>query len=333
MVPLWHRQVAGDHPQQRGLAGAVRADQRDLRALADPERHVGEELPPVRQHECRPRRHPHNPRRASSPIDGGRGQSVFRVTRSTRNPFWLAVRATCQPSATSQVCSESPPRCRLITSQADAVRGQPGQPALQQRVQLGLAHVGRRVAPDLGERHVGRAPRRAPRRHPVGEPSARALLAVSSRARALTSTAYTVAAGAAAGEHARDRAVSAAEVEQGAGGRGGGQVAPCAAVRRCRGRAARRRTPRPRRPGRRRARPTANSMRLARGRRGGLGAEVMVGGHPAILPQPANATNRAGRGCRTVCAFIDHRALLPWPHAWPAPRSAHRASPGGGLRC
>ena len=43
------RQVAGDDPQQRGLAGAVGADQRDLGALADPERHVVEQHPPVRQ--------------------------------------------------------------------------------------------------------------------------------------------------------------------------------------------------------------------------------------------------------------------------------------------
>ena len=42
-------QVAGDDPQQRRLAGAVRADQRDLGALADPERHVVEQHSPVRQ--------------------------------------------------------------------------------------------------------------------------------------------------------------------------------------------------------------------------------------------------------------------------------------------
>ena len=42
-------QVAGDDPQQGGLAGAVGADQRDLGALADPERHVVEQHPPVRQ--------------------------------------------------------------------------------------------------------------------------------------------------------------------------------------------------------------------------------------------------------------------------------------------
>ena len=42
-------QVAGDDPQQRRLAGAVGADQRDLGALADPERHVVEQHPPVGQ--------------------------------------------------------------------------------------------------------------------------------------------------------------------------------------------------------------------------------------------------------------------------------------------
>ena len=43
-------QVAGDEPQQRGLAGAVRADERDVRAVADPERHVVEQRPAVGEH-------------------------------------------------------------------------------------------------------------------------------------------------------------------------------------------------------------------------------------------------------------------------------------------
>ena len=47
--PGVRREVAGDDPQQRGLAGAVGADQRHLRALADPERHVVEEHPAVRE--------------------------------------------------------------------------------------------------------------------------------------------------------------------------------------------------------------------------------------------------------------------------------------------
>ena len=49
------RQLAGDDPQQRRLAGAVGADQRDLGALADAERHVVEQHPAVRQlvpHPC-----------------------------------------------------------------------------------------------------------------------------------------------------------------------------------------------------------------------------------------------------------------------------------------
>ncbi len=44
------REVAGDHLQQGGLAGAVRADQRGLGAVTDPEAHVGEQHPAVRQH-------------------------------------------------------------------------------------------------------------------------------------------------------------------------------------------------------------------------------------------------------------------------------------------
>ena len=47
-------QVAGDDLQQRGLARAVGADQRDLGALADPERDVVEQHPPVRQLEAHP---------------------------------------------------------------------------------------------------------------------------------------------------------------------------------------------------------------------------------------------------------------------------------------
>ena len=46
-APLLRRQVAGDHPQQRRLAGAVRADQRGLGAVADPEVHVVEQHPAV----------------------------------------------------------------------------------------------------------------------------------------------------------------------------------------------------------------------------------------------------------------------------------------------
>ena len=42
-------QLTGDDPQQRRLAGAVRTHERDLGALADPERHVVQQHPPVRQ--------------------------------------------------------------------------------------------------------------------------------------------------------------------------------------------------------------------------------------------------------------------------------------------
>jgi hypothetical protein len=49
-----HRQVARDHPQQRGLTRAVGADQCHLGALAHPERDVREQLPAVRQHVCDP---------------------------------------------------------------------------------------------------------------------------------------------------------------------------------------------------------------------------------------------------------------------------------------
>ena len=47
---LLRRQVAGHQPQQRGLARAVRPDQRGRDPLADAEAHVVEERPPVRQH-------------------------------------------------------------------------------------------------------------------------------------------------------------------------------------------------------------------------------------------------------------------------------------------
>nr|WP_284289773.1 VOC family protein [Angustibacter aerolatus] len=44
-------EVAGDDPQQRRLAGAVRPHQRDDRTVADAEAHLVEQRPPVRQHE------------------------------------------------------------------------------------------------------------------------------------------------------------------------------------------------------------------------------------------------------------------------------------------
>ena len=112
--PGAHRQVAGDHPQQRGLAGAVRPDQRDLGALADPERHVGEELPAVRQDVPDPC-HVHVSHAGILPDRGpsrGHPDRSPACTRSTRKPFWLACRSTCQPCSVSQRCSESPPRCR-----------------------------------------------------------------------------------------------------------------------------------------------------------------------------------------------------------------------------
>ena len=52
--PRGRLQVAGDHPQQRGLAGAVGADQRRLRTLPDPEADVVEEHPPVWQRVAQP---------------------------------------------------------------------------------------------------------------------------------------------------------------------------------------------------------------------------------------------------------------------------------------
>ena len=48
------REVAGDDPQQSGLAGAVRPDQRDDGALADPEGDVVQQRPPVGQEEADP---------------------------------------------------------------------------------------------------------------------------------------------------------------------------------------------------------------------------------------------------------------------------------------
>ena len=50
-APAVRVQVAGDDPQQRRLAGAVRADQRGGGAVADPEGHVVQQRPAVRQRE------------------------------------------------------------------------------------------------------------------------------------------------------------------------------------------------------------------------------------------------------------------------------------------
>ena len=109
-----HRQVAGDHPQQRRLSRAVRPDQGDLGALPDPERHVGEEFPTVGQ-DVPDRCHVHVSHAGILPERGG--TSNYRVTRSTRKPFWLAYRSTCQLCSVSQRCRESPPRCRATTNQ------------------------------------------------------------------------------------------------------------------------------------------------------------------------------------------------------------------------
>ena len=48
-VPDCGGQVAGDEPDQRGLARPVRPDQGGHRALTDPERGVVQQYPPVRQ--------------------------------------------------------------------------------------------------------------------------------------------------------------------------------------------------------------------------------------------------------------------------------------------
>jgi hypothetical protein len=47
-------QVAGDDAEQGGLAGAVRSDQRRLLPVADPEAHLVEELPAIREREAHP---------------------------------------------------------------------------------------------------------------------------------------------------------------------------------------------------------------------------------------------------------------------------------------
>jgi hypothetical protein len=41
--------VTGDQPQQRRLPGTVGADERHLGAVADAERDVGQQAPPVRE--------------------------------------------------------------------------------------------------------------------------------------------------------------------------------------------------------------------------------------------------------------------------------------------
>ena len=122
-----HRQVAGDHPQQRRLAGAVRPDQRDLGALADPERHVGEEHPAVRQDVLRPRRHPRSPRAADSAGSAPACRAICAVPSGSfdaltrKHPEALLAGVPLDRPAAARParrCSESPPRCRATTSQA-----------------------------------------------------------------------------------------------------------------------------------------------------------------------------------------------------------------------
>ena len=68
--------VAGDDPQQRGLAGAVGPDQRDLGPFADPEGDLVQQPPAVRQVED-----------DGVEVDVAHGQAVCRPARSRANDF------------------------------------------------------------------------------------------------------------------------------------------------------------------------------------------------------------------------------------------------------
>ena len=135
--------------KQRRLAGAVRPDQGHLGALADPEGHVGEEHPPVGEGVRSP---------ATSTYPTGQGCSADdcpghdagicrRGVAHPQHPEPLLAGVPLDPPAPSR----EPGRQRVAAEVAGhhepgrAVRLEPGQPAVQQRVQLGLADADRGV--------------------------------------------------------------------------------------------------------------------------------------------------------------------------------------------
>ena len=110
IAPVVHRQVTGDHPQQRRLAGAVRPDQRDLGALADPERHVGEQLPPVGEGVPDPGDVDVSHGSGILPVLGRRLVARFSAcTRGPESPCWLACRSTL-PALLDQPAAAASPR-------------------------------------------------------------------------------------------------------------------------------------------------------------------------------------------------------------------------------
>ena len=87
-TPVLGHQVAGDDAQQGRLAGAVRSDQRHLRAVADAERHVLEQHPAVGELEAHTG-DVHVTHEESLSVTGPRGASSFqrRLTEvSGRSP-------------------------------------------------------------------------------------------------------------------------------------------------------------------------------------------------------------------------------------------------------
>ena len=85
----------------------------------------------------------------------------------------------------------------LVHDEHGGARREPGAPShvVQQVVQRGLADADRRVGPEEVDGQVRRARRPARRRRTLASPRASALARHRSRARRLTSTAHTVAAG------------------------------------------------------------------------------------------------------------------------------------------
>ena len=94
--PRMGSEITGDDPEQGGLAGAVRPDQRDLRALADAERDVVEQHPTVR--ELVP---------DTGDIDMTHERSVWQATPARRPDYCCAVGSGMGTDARSR-CRTSP---------------------------------------------------------------------------------------------------------------------------------------------------------------------------------------------------------------------------------
>ena len=146
-------QVAGDDPQQRGLAGAVGADQRDLGALADPERHVVEQHPAVGQLVAHP---------GDVHVTHDRLLQLVSRLGATHGPPARPRLRTCFRSATAK--GERPASGRQVPTLDRPVERRVGVDHRAQRGRSGPRRGRRPPAPTAPRRRSGRRRSRRPAR-------------------------------------------------------------------------------------------------------------------------------------------------------------------------